>query len=175
MVDEYGGLDIVVNNAGVLVIEPFDSTSRADLERAVAVNVYGVWNCCRAALPHLSDGEGAIVNVSSVLGFVAQPNLSAYALTKGATLNFTRALAIEVGTDGVRVNAVCPAGVETAMTAEAYSDEDVRAERAGATPLGRLCDPSEVADSVAFLASERASYITGEALVVDGGYSVSAQ
>lgn len=171
---EYDGLDVLFNNAGIITAATFVETTATDLDRALEVNVKGVWNGCQSAVPIMREqGGGAIVNMSSVLGFMGLPNLTAYGLTKGAILNFTRSLAVEVGPDDVRVNAICPAGVQTAMTAATYENELQQAERLEASPLRRFCDPAEIAGPVTFLASDEASYVTGEALVVDGGYTVS--
>lgn len=169
----HSGVDVMFNNAGVLPIDEFEETSSGDLERALAVNVKGVWNGCQAVVPIMRRrGRGSIINTSSVMGFMGDSNLSAYGLTKGAVLNFTRALAVEVGPANVRVNSICPAGLKTSMTEDIY-DSEKEAERINATPLRRFCEPSEVATAVAFLASDDSSYITGEHLVIDGGYTVA--
>lgn len=121
------------------------------------------------------DGGGAIVNVASVAGVRGAPRIATYALSKGAVVNFTRSVAAEAGGDGVRVNAVCPGFTETAML-EGYLSgaEDREAAIEGMVrdyPLGRLGEPEEIADAIAFLAGEESSFVTGHALVVDGGYS----
>ncbi|MCQ4332174.1 SDR family oxidoreductase [Natronomonas sp. F2-12] len=176
--EEYG-LDGLVNNAGVIQ-SPADTedVSESTFEHVIDVNVRGVWNGCRAALPRFkSQGGGSIVNVGSLASFLGLPKQSAYSLSKGAVMNFTRSVAAEAGSEGVRANAVCPGFVETSM-GEAYfesmPDPEKAKERAKRQyPLGRLARPGEVADAIAFLLSEEASFITGHGLVVDGGYSVS--
>jgi NAD(P)-dependent dehydrogenase (short-subunit alcohol dehydrogenase family) len=177
-IGEYG-LDGIVNNAGI-GHSPADTEDVTEdtFERVVDVNVRGVWNGCRAALPHFrSRGDGAIVNVGSLASFLGLPKQSVYSLTKGAVMNFTRAIAAEAGRDGVRANAVCPGFVETSlgdMHFESMSNpEKAKSQAERQYPLGRFAEPEEIADAIAFLLSEEASFITGHGLVVDGGYSVS--
>lgn len=173
------GLDALVNNAGIgheaAVIE---ETDRSTLDRVIDVNCKGVWNGCRAALPIMKAQEsGAIVNVASLGGMLGLPKQAAYTLTKGAVLNFTRTVAAEAGPDGVRANAVCPGFIETALGEaffEGQDDPEKAKERMVAQyPLKRLGEPEEVADAIAYLASDESSYVTGHGLVLDGGYSVS--
>lgn len=172
------GLDGIVNNAGIVhPLEDTEDVSETTFERVVDVNLRGVWNGCRAVLPHFkSRGDGAIVNVGSLASFLGLPKQSVYSLTKGAVMNFTRAIAAEAGRDGVRANAVCPGFIETSMGDqyfEASSDpEKAKARAIQQYPLGRLGEPDEIADAIAFLLSDEASFITGHGLVVDGGYSV---
>ncbi len=174
---EAHGLDRMVNNAGI-AHPPADTedVTEATFERVLDVNVRGVWNGCRAVLPHFKTrGEGSIVNVGSLASFLGLPKQSAYSLSKGAVMNFTRAVAAEAGRDGVRVNAVCPGFVETALGDqyfEAASDpEKAKAQAKTQYPLERFGRPEEIADAITFLLSEEASFITGHGLVVDGGYS----
>ena len=173
--DEHG-LDVILNNAGIsherADVEDIDDETR---DRVIDVNVKGVWNGCHAAIPHFKEqGSGAIVNTASLAGVIGSPGASAYSLSKGAVVNFTRAVAAEVGPSGVRANAVCPAITETPMVL-AGRDEDewaeVKERMLRQYPLRRLGRPEDVANAMLFLASDESSWVTGHALVVDGGFS----
>ncbi len=173
------GLDVLVNNAGIgHEAAPVEETDLSTLDRVIDVNCRGVWHGCRAALPAMKQrGSGAIVNVASLGGMIGLPKQAAYTLTKGAVLNFTRTVAAEAGPYGVRANAVCPGFVETALGEEFFDQHDdpekARERMEAQYPLKRLGKPEEVADAIAYLASDEASYVTGHGLVLDGGYSVS--
>ena len=173
---EEHGLDILLNNAGIshprTNVEQIGDEER---DRLIDVNVKGVWNGTVAALPLFKEqGSGAIVNTASLAGVIGAPKLSAYSLTKGAVVNFTRAVAAEVGPHGVRVNAVCPGITETAMPKRNMSEaewEQTKAEMSEQYPMKRLGVPEDIANAMLFLASDEADWITGQALVVDGGFS----
>jgi len=177
-VEEYG-LDCIVNNAGVGHPPAYtEDVTDTMFDYVVDVNLRGVWNGCQAALPHLKDQEsGAIVNVGSLASFLGLPKQAVYSLTKGAVLNFTRAVAAEAGTDGVRCNAVCPGFIETPLGDQYFDSKDdpeaAKQQAAQQYPLKRLGEPEEVADAIRFLLSDEASFVTGHGLVVDGGFSVS--
>ena len=171
------GLDVLVNNAGIghppAVVE---ETSSDTFERVLDINLRGVWNGCHAVLPHLkTQGSGAIVNVGSLASLLGLPKQAVYSLTKGAVLNFTRAIAAEAGPHGVRANAVCPGFVDTELGRQYFESQDdpetVRERMTAQYPLRRLGNPDEIAACIAFLASDDASYVTGHGLVADGGYS----
>jgi len=172
---EYG-LDILLNNAGIMHDPtPMEDLDRSALDRVIDVNSKGVWHGCAAALPHMKEqGSGSIVNTASLAGVIGSPNFSGYSLSKGAVVNVTRAVAAEAGPDGVRVNAVCPGVTETSMPKGDRSDEeweDIASRMAEEYPLGRLGQPEDVANAMLFLASDEADWITGQTLVVDGGYA----
>jgi len=167
--DGHGGLDVVFNNAGVGEDHSFLETTPEHRDELVDVNLKGVWNGCHAAVPILDEtGGGAIVNTASMAGWRPAP-ITTYALTKAAVLHFTRSVAGELAGYGVRINAVCPGLVDTAMTRTWYSEEEREFMRRR-TALDRWADPEEVAACVAFLASEDASYVTGRDIKVDAGF-----
>ncbi len=168
LVEEAGDLDILVNNAGLTRDGLLARMPDEDWQAVIDTNLGGVFHTCRAvARPMMRKRSGAIVNVSSIVGLHGNPGQTNYAATKAGLVGFTKALAKELGTRGVRVNAVAPGYITTDITAD-LSDE-IRDFLLRATPLGRLGEPEDVARAVRFLCSEDASYITGEILLVDGG------
>jgi 2-keto-3-deoxy-L-fuconate dehydrogenase len=173
-----GGLDVVVACAGVAGRGTVEATPLEEWERVFAVNVRGVYLTAKAAIPHLrAAGGGAIVVVASQLGIVAAADAAAYCASKGAVLMLTRAMAVDHGPEKIRVNCVCPGPTRTPLLEEYFelSADPAReqARYAGAQVHGRLIEPEEIADAIAFLASPGASSTIGAALVVDGGYSIT--
>jgi NAD(P)-dependent dehydrogenase (short-subunit alcohol dehydrogenase family) len=175
--DRFGGLDIVVTSAGIQRYGTVEETSEALWHEVLDVNLTGVYLTCRAAVPHLrARGGGAIVAVSSVQAFVAQQRVAAYAVSKAGINALVRSLALDHAPDRIRANAVCPGSVDTPMlrwAADLYRGEssvDETVARWGRThPLGRVARAEEVAEVVAFLAGDRASFVTGAEYRVDGG------
>ncbi|MBD1589321.1 SDR family NAD(P)-dependent oxidoreductase [Pseudomonas typographi] len=172
-VDRFGGIDVLVNNAGVAVVGSLTGTSLEEWHKVMATDVNGVVYGCRAAMPHLLARGGCIVNVSSVSGLGGDWGMSFYNAAKGAVSNFTRALALEFGGQGVRVNAVCPALTMSEMTADMAADKALMDKFADRIPMGRGAEPEEVADVIAFLASQDARFVNGVNLPVDGGLHAS--
>lgn len=176
---ELGGLDLWVNNAGISVFAPLLETAAADARQLMEVNYLGTFHGLVAAGRTMSArGGGRIVNVASDLGVLAAPMLAAYSASKFAVVGLTQAAAIELAPANITVNALCPGTVETDMVlAEQESEalvrnvsvDEVRARLLDAVPTGRLCTPADVAGMVVFLASPSASYVTGQALCVNGG------
>jgi len=174
-VDTYGGLDIAFNNAG---IEGQHATASEqpdeNWERVIDINLEGVFFAMREEIPAmLEDGGGAIVNTASVAGLFGFPNLSPYVASKHGVIGLTKTAAVEFSADGIRVNAVCPGVIETPMVARAGEEDPETIEATiAATPINRLGQPEEIASAVTWLCSADASFVTGESLVVDGGFSV---
>jgi NAD(P)-dependent dehydrogenase (short-subunit alcohol dehydrogenase family) len=172
--DLRGGVNILVNNAGLGARQPSEEITTATWEKVIAINMTGAFRCAREAGRHmLRTGKGAIVNVASIMGMVGgalYPN-PAYHATKGAIVNWTRALAVEWAARGVRVNAVAPSFVRTPLTDNLLADPKMHAAILASTPMGRLVEPAEVADAILFLASDAAAAITGVTLPVDGGWT----
>ena len=169
----HGRLDILVNNAGLAARQPSEALDLAAWERVLRINLNGSFLCAReAGKLMLAQKRGSIVNIASIMGLVGgghYPNL-AYHTTKGALVNFTRALAVEWAGRGVRVNAVAPTFVRTPLTARLLSDPQMQAAIEAMTPLGRLAEADEIADAVLYLASDAAAMVTGHTLPVDGGW-----
>ncbi len=170
---EVGLIDVLVNNAGVLLRSPIDGPDAAQQwHTTLNVNVNGPFNMTQAFLPALKSQRGTIVNVASIQSFVAAPTSASYATSKGAVVQFTRTLAAELGPFGIRVNAIAPGIIETAMSADLRADPAKLASFLRHVPLGRAANPDELIGPVVFLASDAASYVTGTILTVDGGYLV---
>jgi cyclopentanol dehydrogenase len=173
-VDAFGKLDILVNNAAIIGLEGIMETSVELWDRVIAVNQTGTFLGMRAAIPAMRRaGGGSIVNISSVLATMGSGNSASYTASKGAVTALTRTVSVELATEGIRVNAVHPGGVETPMAVECLGD-DAEARRAlvATHPMGRIGEPGEIANGVLFLASDEASFVTGASLVIDGGNTV---
>lgn len=169
--DALGGLDIVVNSAGVISRADMISTNDEDMDWVVDVNLKGMMRVARAVLPELVATNGVFIPVSSQLGEVGVEGASVYCGTKGGINNLTRQLAVEYADDGVRVNALAPGVVKTEMNDDVReSNDEWEQEKATKIPMNRLATPDEIAGPAIFLASSASSYMTGHVLVVDGGY-----
>jgi NAD(P)-dependent dehydrogenase (short-subunit alcohol dehydrogenase family) len=169
----FGRLDALVNNAGVAVFAPVLETSDADWSRILAVNLTGPFLCTKAAAPLMREnGGGAIVNITSISAVRASTLRSAYGTSKAGLAHLTKQLAVELASLGIRVNGVAPGPVETAM-AKAVHTREIRADYHDAIPLNRYGLEEELAEAIFFLCSDRASYITGQILAVDGGFDAA--
>jgi meso-butanediol dehydrogenase/(S,S)-butanediol dehydrogenase/diacetyl reductase len=177
---EFGGLDTLINCAGVFSFEPLEQIHEAEWDRVLAINVKGVFLCCQAAAPMLREsGRGRIVNLSSDAGKKGYPMISSYCASKFAVIGFSKAIAGELAADSVTVNCVCPIGIASTQMGQQVIDllveatgksaESVLADRAQTVPLKRMAEVEDVVNAVMFFVSDRSGFVTGEALNVDGG------
>jgi meso-butanediol dehydrogenase/(S,S)-butanediol dehydrogenase/diacetyl reductase len=169
----FGRIDVLANNAGIFEGATVADATTEHWRKVMATNLDAVFFVSRAAIPQLLKTHGAIVNTSSVSGLRGEWGAAAYVAAKGALNNLTRAMALDLARDGVRVNSVCPTMTATPMTAGMASQPELMAKFRDRIPLGRAADPKEIAAAIAFLASDDASFITGVNLPVDGGTSAS--
>ncbi|WP_247731364.1 SDR family NAD(P)-dependent oxidoreductase [Halovivax limisalsi] len=175
-VDTYGGLDVAFNNAGIEGEQVgFGDQSDDNWERVVDINLTGVFYAMREEIPAMleSDGGGAIINTASIAGILGFPNLSPYVASKHGVVGLTRSAAVEFAAEDIRVNAVLPGVIDTPMVQRSGEADPESTERTiAAIPAQRLGEPEEIASTVVWLGSEDASYVTGQPITVDGGYSV---
>jgi len=173
-IENLGGLDIVVNSAGVIYHATAEETSDEQWQETMNVNVNGMFFVCRAAIPHLKNGGGVIINIASDASLSGSYHLTAYCASKGAVLQMTRAMALDYARDNIRIVPICPGDVDTPMLRGEFRDrglstEDGLRESAEGVPLNRVCSTEEVAHMVLYAASDSANFITGYPLVLDGG------
>lgn len=169
----HGGLQVLVNNAGVTHRAAPEDHTRSDWERVLGVNLTGTFLMCRAAFAPLREaGDSVIVNMASTNAVIAVRNSAAYGVSKAGIIQLTRTLAFEWARYGIRVNAVGPTIVPTEMTAALRNDADYMQQKMASIPLGRMATAHEVAATIAFLASEAAGMITGQTIVIDGGATI---
>jgi NAD(P)-dependent dehydrogenase (short-subunit alcohol dehydrogenase family) len=173
--DTYGRLDIVVNNAGIAPAAPVESMDVEVWDQLMACNVRSMFLVSKHAIPALRETRGSIINLGSTFGTVGAAGSAGYALTKAAAINFAKSLALELAPDGIRVNALCPGGTNTEFLHEWFEStgdaEGTEQWLVGHHPMGRLGTPVEQARAALFLASDDASFVTGHAMLVDGGYT----
>jgi len=171
----FGGLDVLVNNAGVSSASFIETCQDSEIDRVMSVNLVGVMKMTRAAAPHLKkSGRGRIINLSSVEGIRGSGLLPVYSASKAGVIGLTRANAIEFARFKCTVNAICPGPIQTEMLAPLIADEAARQKMIKGVPMRRLGVPEDVAGAVAFLASEEASFITANTIVIDGGMTAKA-
>jgi NAD(P)-dependent dehydrogenase (short-subunit alcohol dehydrogenase family) len=177
-VSQFGGLNFLLNNAGVLHVGNAEQITEEQWDQTFNVNVRGVWLLSRAALPYMRKaGAGSIINMASTLALVGARNRASYAPSKGAVIQLTRSMAIDHGHEHIRVNAICPSFVESELTAgllgQTSDPAAVRRERTAAHPIGRLGQPEDIAGLAVYLAGDESSWVTGAIMPVDGGYSAA--
>ncbi len=170
--DDFGGVDVMVNNAGIFRSEEFTETGEAFLDQMLAVNVKGSFFGAQLAIREMLEGDGGtVINLSSIAGLRGSGEFVTYTMTKGAVRLMTYSLAAKYGGEGIRVNAVHPGIIETTMTTEDVPLVGGESGYREAVPMGRFGQPEEIAAAVRYLASDASSYVNGESLVVDGGFS----
>ncbi|MDI4646275.1 SDR family NAD(P)-dependent oxidoreductase [Cohnella hashimotonis] len=172
----WGGLDVLINNVGIELVAGLEDTTEAAWDRLMNVNLKSVFLCCKAALPMLRASRGCIVNTASQLAFVGAGSFTAYTASKAAVVNFTRSLALETAADGVRVNCICPGAIDTPLLRRQFEGrrgpQGTIDDLIAMHPLGRLGRPEEIASCILFLSSPLASFVTGSAMLADGGYTI---
>jgi len=166
-------VDILINNAGVYYLSSVESTSKKELDHVIDVNYKGTYLMCKHALPFIKKNKGSIINISSGLGIVPEPESPAYCSSKAAIIMLTKCLAQDLASKSVRVNAILPGPIDTPLLRNAFSDKKIK-EYAKTNPMKRIGKPEEVANVALFLASNEASFVTGGMYSVDGGESSSS-
>ena len=172
-IEKLGRIDILVNNAGIFPFKPLIELTEADWDKVLNVNLKGVFNCTRAVAPHMiNQKSGKIINIASIVGVVVGfAALTHYSASKGGMVGFTKSVALELAPFGINVNAIAPGSIETPGARMDMTAESVK-QFLQAIPLKRIGQPDDIANAVLFLASDESSYITGQCLVVDGGYTL---
>jgi len=172
-VEKFGRLDVAFNNAGIEgVWAPIIRQSEEDWDRTIAINLKGVWLCLKYEIRQMlkQSGGGAIVNMASIIGLVGSVGVAAYSASKHGVIGLTKTAALETAKSGIRINAVCPGFTETPMADRTLRAPAVRKYFLGCHPLGRFGRPQEIAEAVVWMCSDRASFMTGQSLVLDGGF-----
>lgn len=170
----FGRVDIMFNNAGIELTKPVTETTSEELDNVLDINLKGVFYGCKHVIPYMiKNGGGSIINTASAAGIVGSPNLAAYSASKGGVVLLTKETALDYAKNKIRVNCVCPGAIDTPMirrfVERAPNPAKVLEELGNMHPLGRLGKPEEIANAVLFLASDESSFVTGHALLVDGG------
>jgi NAD(P)-dependent dehydrogenase (short-subunit alcohol dehydrogenase family) len=169
--EEFGRIDILINNAGIFIQEELDKMDTSKIEKIIDVNLKGVILCSKYVIPEMKlQKYGKIISIASVAGFVGFDLSSIYCATKGGIINLTRELAIDLGKYKINVNAIAPGAIKTAMIEPLLADENIKAAILAKIPYGRIGRPEDIANGAAFLASGESEYITGHTIVVDGGW-----
>ncbi len=175
VVESEGRLDILVNNAGILIRKPIETHNMADWDKVLSVNLDSYYVLSQHAIRYMrAQQSGRIINIASVMGISARPGVVSYVAAKHGVVGITRALAAELGKDGITVNAIAPGWILTEINKKVLTDESFHQLVCNRTPLGRWADPDELAGPAVFLASKAASFVSGHVLVVDGGMTATA-
>ena len=168
----FGKIDIVVNNGGIFAGSSLHETKDEDWDVIMDTNINSVFQLTKRALPHMMESKaGTFVHIASILGLVAAPGVAAYNVSKGALLQFSRSIAMEYGSLGIRSNSICPGLVKTDMTEDLMKDEELMLEWSKDYPIGRFGVPEDIANACLYLASDESSFVTGATLPVDGGFT----
>jgi NAD(P)-dependent dehydrogenase (short-subunit alcohol dehydrogenase family) len=171
-IERFQGINILVNNAAVLLPGTAESLSEEDFDQTFNINVRGLWLLSRAVLPHMrAAGSGSIINIASVLSLVGARNRVAYAASKGAVMAMTKAMALDHAAENIRVNCIAPGIVATEMVEKFNADPAARRQREAMHPMGRFGQPEDVASAAVYLASDESRWTTGSVMTIDGGYS----
>ncbi len=169
--EKFGKIDILVNNAGIYMQKSLKEITEKDFDKILDINLKGVFLCSKAVVPEMiKQGKGKIVNITSIAGQVGFANSSAYCASKGAIINITRELSLELGQYKINVNAIGPGVIETAMTKDLLKDKATKEAMLANIPLSRIGKPEDIANAALFLSSDNSDYITGITLFVDGGW-----
>ena len=174
-IQTYGRLDFGINNAGTEGVQtPLQDLSEKDWDKTININLKGIWLCMKYEIPHiLLQGKGAIVNTASIAGVVGFANMAAYVSSKHGVVGLTKVAALELAKTGIRVNAVCPGVIMTPMVQRGLGgDPEIEKAYSNMIPMGRMGKPEEIAETIVYLSSDASSYVTGHALVADGGWVV---
>ncbi|MBN1376980.1 SDR family oxidoreductase [Candidatus Woesearchaeota archaeon] len=170
-VEKYGKIDILVNNAGIYIAKELDNMETSEIDKELNINLKGPILCTKNVLPKMKEKNyGKIITIASIAGFVGFAQSSIYCATKGALVNMTRELALDLGKNKINVNGIAPGVIDTPMTKDMLEDENIKNNLMANIPYGRIGKPEDIANAVAFLASDEAEYITGQILAVDGGW-----
>ncbi len=172
-VEKFGRLDIAFNNAGIEgSLSPIVEQSEEDWDRTIDINLKGTWLCLKYEIQQMlkQGGGGAIVNMASVAGLIGSAGFATYCASKHGVIGLTKSAALETARQGIRVNVVCPAVIETPMGERIFGAPEIRPYAIGLHPIGRFGTPTEVAEAVLWMCSDRASFMTGQSLVLDGGF-----